>query len=64
MVSTRIGAEGLSFVDGTGILLCDDNAGFASACLRLLEGDALCRRLGLTARARVRASYDVASIER
>jgi glycosyltransferase involved in cell wall biosynthesis len=35
-VSTTIGAEGLAAVDGTHLLLADDDDGFASACVRAL----------------------------
>ncbi len=42
MVSSRIGAEGLAFVEGLEILLRDDDQSFADACVRLLRDDALC----------------------
>ena len=57
MVSTRLGAEGLSFQDGRDILLRDDDAGFAAACAGLLRDDAECARLGAAARAQMRADY-------
>ena len=57
MVSTRIGAEGLSFQDGRDILLRDDDTGFAAACAGLLRDDAACARLGAAARAQMRADY-------
>ncbi len=63
MVSTRIGAEGLDFVDGQQALLRDDDAGFADACVALLRDDALCRRLGEAARAVMAAEYDVRRVE-
>lgn len=37
VVSTTLGAEGLSVEDGRHALLADDAAAFAAACLRLLE---------------------------
>ena len=57
MVSTRLGAEGLSFQDGRDLLLHDDDAGFAAACARLLQDDEACARLGAAARAQMRAEY-------
>ncbi len=57
MVSTRLGAEGLSFQDGRDLLLHDDDAGFAAACAGLLRDDAACARLGAAARVRMRADY-------
>jgi glycosyltransferase involved in cell wall biosynthesis len=58
VVSTRIGAEGQSFVDGEEILLTDavDQA-FVNATLRLMADAALRERLGHAARARVRDQY-------
>ena len=63
IVSTRVGAEGLSLRNGTEILLCDDDIDFANACVALLEDEMLCQRLGKAASARVRAFYDVEVIE-
>lgn len=63
MVSTRIGAEGLDFVPEKEILLRDDDAGFAKACLRLLEDDGLCHRLALAARSRTDLLYNMGRIE-
>jgi glycosyltransferase involved in cell wall biosynthesis len=57
MVSTQLGAEGLSFQDGRDLLLRDDDAGFATACAELLRDDAACARLGAAARAQMRADY-------
>ena len=62
IVSTRIGAEGLAFRDGTEILLRDDDAGLAAACVALLADDALCTRLGAAARARVLALYEAGAV--
>jgi glycosyltransferase involved in cell wall biosynthesis len=58
MVSTTMGAEGLSFRAGTDILIHDDDCGIADACIRLLEDDAWCARLGLAAYQVARAAYD------
>jgi glycosyltransferase involved in cell wall biosynthesis len=62
MVATRIGAEGLVFADGEHILLRDDDAGIAAACVRLLRDDALATRLGQAARAAMRTHYVAAAI--
>ena len=45
VVSTTIGAEGLGFEDNHHLLIADDAATFATACLRLLEEPPLRRRL-------------------
>jgi glycosyltransferase involved in cell wall biosynthesis len=58
VVSTRIGAEGQSFVDGQEILLTDKvDQSFVEATVRLLGDAALRERLGRAARARVLAEY-------
>jgi glycosyltransferase involved in cell wall biosynthesis len=62
MVSTRIGAEGLAFVDGEDILLRDTDAGIADACAGLLADDAECDRLGAAARARMQTHYEASAI--
>jgi glycosyltransferase involved in cell wall biosynthesis len=64
MVSTRIGAEGLDLVDDVEILLREDDASFAEACIRLLQDDALCERLGTAARAKVASLYEARRVER
>lgn len=58
MVASTVGAEGLAFADGAEILLRDDDASFADACLQLLRDDGLCARLGDAARAKAMALYD------
>ncbi len=58
IVSTRIGAEGLGMRDEQQILLRDDAASIAQACLRLLRDSALCQRLGSAAREIAVQSYD------
>ncbi len=60
MVSTRLGAEGLHFEAGSEVLLRDDNAGFAQACVELLRDDAACARLGAAARAKMQDRYGMA----
>ena len=58
VVSTQIGAEGQTFVDGEEILLTGEvDQAFVDATLRLLADPALRERLGRAARARVLAEY-------
>ena len=58
VVSTRIGAEGQSFLDGEEILLTDKvDQEFVDATLRLLDDPDLRARLGQAARAKVLARY-------
>jgi glycosyltransferase involved in cell wall biosynthesis len=62
MVSTTVGAEGLAFADGSEILIRDDDASVAEACIRLLKDDALCMRLGQAARQKAKSLYDISSV--
>ncbi len=62
MVSTRIGAEGLVFKDGQDFLQRDEPQAFAAACLKLLQNDDLCDRLGASARMTAVKQYDRANI--
>jgi glycosyltransferase involved in cell wall biosynthesis len=64
MVSTAIGAEGLSFSNGTDILIRDDDCGIADACVRLLEDNAWCATLGLAAYRVARAAYDRDAVQK
>ncbi len=57
IVSTRIGAEGLDFVDGEEILLADEPRAFARAVADLLFDAARRHALGLAARRRVEQQY-------
>jgi glycosyltransferase involved in cell wall biosynthesis len=58
VVSTRLGAEGQSFVDGEEILLAGEvDQAFIEATLRLLDDTGLRERLGRNARAKVVARY-------
>jgi glycosyltransferase involved in cell wall biosynthesis len=63
MISTRMGAEGLSFRDGEEILLRESDDALAQACVTLLRDDSLCGRLGMAARARMLSLYDARSVE-
>ena len=64
MVSTRIGAEGLVFKDGQDFLQRDEPQAFANACLKLLQNDDMCDRLGAAARMTAVKHYDRANIVR
>jgi glycosyltransferase involved in cell wall biosynthesis len=57
VVSTRIGAEGLSLRDGHELLLRDEPDAFADACLQLLGGSLLRQRIGAAAHAAVLKHY-------
>jgi glycosyltransferase involved in cell wall biosynthesis len=57
VVSTRIGAEGLSFVPGSEILLADEPGEFAQQCAALLLDPDRCVKMGRAARARALAEY-------
>jgi glycosyltransferase involved in cell wall biosynthesis len=62
VVSTTLGAEGLGFEDGRHLLIADDAAGFASACVRLLEDTALRRRLADEAESAFLAHFEWSSL--
>lgn len=57
VVSTRLGAEGLEFVDGVEVVLRDGPDEFAQACVRLLRDDGQARAIGAAARAAARRLY-------
>jgi glycosyltransferase involved in cell wall biosynthesis len=57
VVSTSLGCEGLSAVDGENILIRDDPRDFANATLALLSNDELRRQLGRNARATAERLY-------
>jgi len=56
-VSTTIGAEGLPVVDGEHLLLADDPATFARACIALLEDQARSQAMGDAADRYVREQF-------
>ncbi len=59
VVSTGMGAEGVTGLRaGEHCLLADDPASFATAVLRLLDDQALAKRLGIAGRALVQEHYD------
>lgn len=57
VVSTSIGAAGLEVRDGAHLLLADDPAAFAAACLRLKRDDRLASRLATNAAQLVAERY-------
>jgi glycosyltransferase involved in cell wall biosynthesis len=68
IVSTTLGAEGLSFENGRDIVLRDGVAPLADECVRLLRDPAAAERLGMAAREKARVTYEqqavVAQLER
>jgi len=68
IVSTTLGAEGLTFENGREIVLRDGVAPLAEECVRLLRDPAAAERLGIAARERARITYQqrtvVAQLER
>ncbi len=62
VVSTRIGAEGLEFVDGQEILLADQPSTFARAVADLLADAPRRRAMGLAARRRVERQYSLSTL--
>jgi glycosyltransferase involved in cell wall biosynthesis len=62
IVSTGIGAEGLSLINGREILIRDTDQEIAEACLELLDNEELCARLGSAARQKAMSLYDVANV--
>jgi glycosyltransferase involved in cell wall biosynthesis len=59
VVSTTIGAEGLSLVHGKHALIADTAPDFAAACLALLDDPARALRLGTNGRALVKEHYSI-----
>jgi glycosyltransferase involved in cell wall biosynthesis len=59
MVSSTIGAEGLSFEHETEILIRDEDDAMADACICLLTDDGLCERLGNAAHKKAQLYYDL-----
>ena len=62
IVSTRIGAEGLDFVDGREIMLADEPKAFAGAVADLLRDASRRRELGQAARRRVEERYSLPAL--
>lgn len=64
VVSTSIGCEGLSAVDGDNILVRDDPRGFADAVIAVLNDESLRNRLGRSGRSTVERVYSWETIGR
>jgi glycosyltransferase involved in cell wall biosynthesis len=62
IVSTRVGAEGLEFVDGEEIVLADEPSEFARAIVDLLIDPVRRRKTGLAARRRVEIQYSMPTL--
>ncbi|MGA8035512.1 MAG: glycosyltransferase family 4 protein [Candidatus Acidiferrales bacterium] len=64
IVSTRVGAEGLEFVNGPEILIEDDPAAFAGAIAKLLKSPQMRTAMGRAARARAEQQYSLPAMNR
>jgi len=64
IVSTRVGAEGLDFVDGEEIILADQPQDFARAVASLLAEPNRRKRLGEAARHRVERQYGLPALRK
>ena len=64
VVSTTVGAEGLRYKDGEDIVLADDAAGFAAACVRLLSDDEARSTLAHNAMERARREFSWEAVSR
>jgi len=62
IVSTRLGAEGLSFEDEREIILRDTPAELAEACVRLLGDPSAAARIGQAALQRARGMYERSAV--
>ncbi len=62
LVSTTVGAEGLSVQDGEHLLMADRPRDFAEAVVRLIDDRELAERLGRTGRKQMEDLYDWGSI--
>lgn len=62
VVSTRLGAEGLDFVEGQEIVLEDEPERFANAISMLLKDTSRRKEMGQAARSRVEKQYGIATL--
>lgn len=62
VVSTKVGAEGLDFIDGEEILIADEPEQFASSVLQLLRNSSLRGQIGCSARRRLEQQYSFPSL--
>lgn len=58
VVSTKLGAEGLEFEEGSEIILRDGATDFAEACIELLKDPTKCGEIGRRAREKAATIYD------
>ena len=61
VVTTSVGAEGMDMRDGEQMLLADDPAAFAAACLRVYRDEALWQRLSAAGQALVQEKHSLAA---
>jgi len=64
VVSTSVGAEGLSYTNGTDIVLADTARDFAAACVRLLTDDAARRAMARNALERAQREFSWEAVSR
>ncbi len=64
VVSTTVGAEGLSYQDGQDIAIADDPPGFADACVRLLKDRNLRRSMASNALQRAQNEFSWQAVSR
>jgi glycosyltransferase involved in cell wall biosynthesis len=64
IVSTRLGAEGLNFADGSEIALADEPGAMAAAVADLLKRPAARTAMGAAARVRVEEEYSFEALRR
>lgn len=64
VVSTSVGCEGITVLDGEHLLVADDPPAFARSVLRLLDDEALASRLGRNGRVLVEQRYSWQSVLR
>jgi glycosyltransferase involved in cell wall biosynthesis len=58
VVSTTVGAEGISTIDGENLLIADDEETFADSLIRVMQESNLARRLSENGRTTVETLYD------
>jgi glycosyltransferase involved in cell wall biosynthesis len=62
IVSTHLGAEGLSFEAGREIVLHDDPVAIATACAQLLDDPLAATRIGQAARRKAASNYERSAV--
>lgn len=58
VISTSVGAEGISYTDNENIIICDEGKDFRKKIAALVETPTECERIGRNARKLVEDSYD------